>query len=160
MPSLGDVKTGLRNKARLTSSTVEGKFNASPFVNTARQSNFAFKGSAWFTLALLVAYIVYVPIHVATEAHCLPGAACVHEGDCGHGADHDHGHGHHHSADEHDLNATGKHDTQLSVVFLATDAVMVVPKPAGVFQLVAEDLEPVPDRASDRSLQPRAPPLA
>lgn len=68
-----------------------------------------------FTLLLFVAYLVYVPLHMASEAHCiLPGH--VDHTDHGH---HDHdgedSHHDHHSADDHDVKFTGK-DGSLKLV--------------------------------------------
>lgn len=129
-------------------------------MSSQRQSTLAFKGSGWFTLVLLVAYIVYVPIHVATETHCLTGSAHVHDCCDHHHAGHDHENDHHHSADEHDLNATGKQDSQLSLLFLVADNGLIVPAPTGSVVAVVSTLDLPPDRSPDRSLPPRAPPLA
>ncbi|MGB0579280.1 MAG: hypothetical protein ACPGVU_06225 [Limisphaerales bacterium] len=127
-------------------------------MSSQRQSTLAFKCTGWFTLLLLVAYVVYVPIHLATEAHCLPGTPHVHN--CDQPAQHDHGHDHHHSADEHDLNATSKQDTQLSLVFLAANAGLIVPAPAGATLSAANPADILLDRSPVRSLPSRAPPLA
>ena len=93
------------------------------------------RATGWFALFAFAAYLVVLPIHLATVAHChqpkahLPAKCCDHQHGSGsesHGHGHDHEH-QHHSADEHSLNAV-KHDQSLAAVdFVWTSGVEVAP---------------------------------
>ena len=59
----------------------------------------------WSLLTLLTTYLTWLPIHLATEAHCHSvthehGAAHSHDHGHNHGHGHDHGHHHDHSGSD------------------------------------------------------------
>ena len=125
-----------------------------------KQSNPTYQRSAWFTLALFVAYLVYVPIHLALDPHCVGDTVHVsgdhhhHDGSAhapGH-ANHDHGqddeHHEHHPAELHDLDAVAKDDS----LNLDLDPF----QPANHVRAA----ELIPKRPLGRNLLPRPPPIA
>lgn len=126
----------------------------------------------WTTLLLFVAYLVYMPVHLTTEAHCLPAGMCEvledhHHGDHTH-VSHDPGHHSHdgpdhhpHNADEHDLKFTGKNDSlKLSLCFITSDSAVILLQPrAG--RLLRPNADQILTGLSPGSpLQSRAPPVA
>jgi hypothetical protein len=139
-----------------------------------KQSNPTYQRSAWFTLALFVAYLVYVPIHLALDPHCVGDTVHVsghhhhhHDGSAhapGH-ANHDHGqddeHHEHHPAELHDLDAVAKDDSlNLDLdPFLPGSALMLSElgyQPANHVRAA----ELIPERPLGRNLLPRPPPIA
>jgi len=111
-----------------------------------------------FTLLLFVAYLVYVPMHMASEAHCiLPGHADHgHHDHDGHDSDHDH-----HSADEHDVEFTGK-DGSLKLIpsFATSYGDVLVSNSADGFVIVAEASATYRSGPSRSPSPSRAPPVA
>lgn len=133
--------------------------------------------SAIFALLLFVSYLVYVPIHLATEEHCsfplglTQGA--VHDGHHHHRGHHHHHHHdpvesdtdcpsdhRHHSADDHELEFTGKDDSAkllIEAVYIPFDSYLLRPPffTAGLTGLRAE----IRGCHSDHPIPARAPPL-
>lgn len=124
--------------------------------------------AGWFTLFAFVAYLVVLPIHLATASHCIqptvhPPVECC---------DHDHQHEpdsspeekshqhEHHSADEHLLNAV-KHEHSLVSIDLAwSGCVEVAPVRAVEFLSSLSVLIVDPASESPHPSGSRAPPCA
>lgn len=124
---------------------------------------------AWSLLSLLAAYLVWLPVHTATEAHC---HIVVHDQERHHhhhhdgdGHDHDRGDsedpGHsHHSADAHTLKALKTDSLDLDRVPAALAWRDIAPTPPSQRLAHAETARVNPGRAPRGPASSRAPPRA
>jgi hypothetical protein len=89
------------------------------------------RATAWFALFAFAAYLIVLPIHLATVAHCHqpkvhpPSECCDHQHESS-SKEHEHQH-EHHSADEHMLNAVKHGHSLVAVDFVWTGGVAVAP---------------------------------
>ena len=124
----------------------------------------------WSLLSLLLAYLAWLPIHLATEAHC---HAVVHNPDHGHShhhpadAGHDQHHGHdeapghsHSSAEAHTLNALKSDSIDVDRVPAALALVDVTPTPGYGLPVAAKDTRPNWGGSPGGPASSRAPPRA
>ena len=132
-----------------------------PLVKYSRQfsSTRIGRSCGWFTLCLFVAYLVYVPVHLATADHCLAPGLMGHVAEDGYerspaefAANPHHHHGEddadhqHHSADEHDVKFTGKDGSlKISLNYLAIETVDRIP-PSQLHKCQIATAEVVPHR--------------
>jgi hypothetical protein len=137
-----------------------------------RQSDPAFQRSAWFTLILFVAYLVYVPIHLALDPHCVGGTVhvAVHDHDAI--SDHHHGHQHHdhdqegghhdhHPAELHDVAAVAKDDSlYLDLDPFLPGSQVICSEPVILPASLVRNAELIREFLPGRTLLPRAPPIA